>query len=300
MAIPMRPNRFPLFQVLLVVALVVSSDFLMAGAKDKPRKCILVFGAHADDVDEIAGGTLARYTAQGYQGIYVCVTNNTAGCNIEKAPGDKWGPKFSVSSSPQMYPVDALETNQIREEECRQAAAVYGAVPVFLNFSEPEILLGRKIVVYGSEEFLKYSPQAKHDVSLATRYGEDINIVVELLQKYQPEIIIIHTLGGEKLDHGNSAYLMYLAFKKAMSKGIAVGKLWMKVDGWFLDDTAQKTGRGKPDVHIDVKKYLKTKYEALNKHLSQNGGFGKNYVAKNKAQAKETIEEFITVIDNTH
>jgi LmbE family N-acetylglucosaminyl deacetylase len=284
----------------ILLLFVLSALAVMAGGAERPRKCILVFGAHADDVDEIAGGTLAKYIAQGYQGIYVCVTNNTAGCNIEKAPGDKWGPKFTVSNSPQTYPVDALETTQIREEESRQAAAVYGAIPVFLNFSEPEILLGRKIVVYGSEEFLKHSPHAKHDVSLATRYSDDLNIVVDLLQRYKPEIVIMHTLGGEKLDHGNSAYLMYLAFKRAMSKGIPVGKLWMRVDGWFLDGAAQKSGRGKPDVHIDVRKYLKTKYEALNKHLSQNGGFGKNYVAKNQVQPKEVIEEFITVLDNTH
>jgi hypothetical protein len=92
---------------------------------------------------------------------------------------------------------------------------------------------------------------------------------------------------------------MYLAYQKAISKGIAVGKLWMKVDGWLLDDLAQSNGRGTPDVHIDVKNYLKTKYEALDKHVSQNGGFGRKYVIRNQAQPKEVIEEFITAADNT-
>lgn len=36
-----------------------------ATQSEKPRKCILVFGAHADDVDEIAGGTFAKYIAIG-------------------------------------------------------------------------------------------------------------------------------------------------------------------------------------------------------------------------------------------
>src|SRR5512137_1812959 len=126
----------------ILLLIILAAHAAIAGGKEKPRKCIMVFGAHADDVDEIAGGTLAKYIAQGYQGVYVCVTNNTAGCNIEKAPGDKWGPKFTISSSPKTYPVDALETTQIREEESRRAAAVYGALPIFLNFSEPEILLG--------------------------------------------------------------------------------------------------------------------------------------------------------------
>jgi len=50
-----------------------------SGSKTKqPRKCILVFGAHADDVEQMGGGTLVKYMSEGYNGIYVCVTNNTA------------------------------------------------------------------------------------------------------------------------------------------------------------------------------------------------------------------------------
>ncbi len=296
----MRPNRFLLSHVCLVFFIALSTNILSAAGKDTPRKCIMVFGSHADDVEEIAGGTLAKYIAEGYQGIYVCVMNNTAGCLIEKAPGDKGGPNFSVSSSPRTYPVDALETHQIREVEARNAAAVLGATPVFLNFIEPEIWLGRKLTIFGTKEFQMFNPPGRKQVSLATRYSEDVDFVVGLLKEYQPEIIIIHTLGGEKLDHGNSAYLMYLAYQKAISKGIAVGKLWMKVDGWLLDDLAQNNGRGNRDVHIDVKNYLKTKYEALDKHVSQNGGFGRKYVIRNQAQPKEVIEEFITAGDNTH
>ena len=258
----------------------------------------MVFGAHADDVDEIAGGTFAKYIAMGFRGIYVCVTNNVAGCNLEKTPYFA-GSKFTISDSPFKYPVDGLETNQIRSEEARAAAAVYGAEPVFLDFGEPEVYFGRKLIIYGTQDFINYNPPGRRQINLATRYGEDVNIVFELLKKYQPEIVIIHTLGGEKLDHEGSAYMMYLAFTKAMEKNVPVGKLWMTVNGWLSDKTAQKNGRGKPDVHIEVKDYLITKYEALNKHVSQNGGFGREYVINNRTQPREIIEEFITVIDNT-
>jgi LmbE family N-acetylglucosaminyl deacetylase len=295
----MRLNRLILSLALLTALSVFSVNALSAADKGKPRKCILVFGAHADDVDEIAGGTLARYVAEGYQGVYVCVTNNLAGCLLERAPGDKWGPNFAVAISPHTYPIEALETHQIREIEARAAAAVYGATPVFLDFYEPELWEGRKLIIFGSKEYMRFNPPGRTQVSLATRYSRDVDVVVDLLKQYQPEIIIIHTLGGEKLDHGNSAYLMYLAYQKAISSGIPVGKLWMKVDGWLLDDVAQKTGRGKADVQVDVKNYLSTKYEALNKHISQNGGYGRNYVIRNQTQPKEVIEEFITVGDAT-
>jgi LmbE family N-acetylglucosaminyl deacetylase len=276
----------------------VGRNDAFAQEKIKPDKCIMVFGAHADDVDEIAGGTFAKYTASGYKGVYVCVTNNVAGCNIERTPFFK-GPRFTVSDSPMKYPVDGLETNQIRSEEARQAAAVYGADIVFLDFGEPEVFFGRKLIIYGTQDFLDYTSGWKRQINLATRYSEDVNVVFELVKKYRPEIVIIHTLGGEKLDHEGSAYMMYLAFTKAMDRNIPVGKLWMPVNGWLLDKTAQKNGRGKPDVRVDVKDYLKIKYEALNKHVSQNGGFGRQYVTENETQPRESVEEFITVIDNT-
>lgn len=270
------------------------------GENSKPRKCIMVFGAHADDVDEIAGGTFAKYTSAGYKGVYVSVTNNLAGCNIEKTP---WapGPKFTVSDSPFKYPCDALETQQIRSEEAKAAAAVYGADAVFLDFDEPEVFFGRKVIVYGTQDFLNYNPPGRRQINLATRYSDDVEVVVDLLKKYQPEIVIIHTLGGDKLDHEGSAYMMYLAFKKASARNIPVGKLWMvvDVDGWLNDKLARTTGRGKPDVQVNVEDFLKIKYEALNKHISQNGGLGKQYVTLNETQSKERIEEFITVIDNT-
>ena len=281
--------------ILLLLFFFYAGPALSQTAK---QKCIMVFGAHADDVDEIAGGTFARYIAMGYRGIYVSVTNNLAGCNIERTPWVE-GPRFTVSDSPFKYPVGGLETNQIRSEEARAAASVYGAEPVFLDFCEPEIYMGRKVIIYGTRDFLDYNPPGRRQINLATRYSEDVNVVYELLKKYEPEIVIIHTLGGEKLDHEGSAYMMYLAFKKAMSNNIPVGKLWMTINGWLLDETAQKNGRGKPDVHIDVKDYLHVKYKALDKHISQNGGSGRQYVLENKTQPKEKIEEFITVIDNT-
>jgi LmbE family N-acetylglucosaminyl deacetylase len=281
-----------------LMLVIIQTGFFMVQGQGKPRKCIMVFGAHADDVDEIAGGTFAKYISMGYEGVYVCVTNNLAGCNLERTPYFE-GPAFTVSNSPLEYPVGGLETRQIRSEEAIQAAKVYGAVPVFLDFCEPEIYLGRKLIIYATEDFMNYNPPGRRQINLATRYSEDVEVVVDLLKKYQPEIVITHTLGGEKLDHEGTAYMMYLAFTRAIDKNIPVGKLWMTVNGWLLDREAQRTGRGKPDVRIDVKDYLKTKYEALNKHISQNGGFGRDYVTENETQPKEVVEEFITVLDNT-
>lgn len=290
------------YHVLFLSLLSLTSEY--AYAQDKPQKCIMVFGAHADDVESLAGGTFAKYIAEGYLGVYVCMINNTAGCAIESIGGGTHAPEgknmlFSISSSPMTYPVDALETIQIRQEEARNAAEFYGAIPEFLNFSQPEFFLGRKLIIYGTKEFIGFDPPGRRQINLATRYDEDVELVFELLKKYKPEVVITHTLGGEKLDHEGTAYMMYLAFVQAIDEGIPVGKLLMTVNGWLTDIPALNNGKGKPDVKINVKKYLGTKYSALNKHLSQNGGFGREYVIGDGDQPKEVIEEFITVVDNT-
>jgi LmbE family N-acetylglucosaminyl deacetylase len=219
------------FTVLLILFFIIFNFSALGQEKIKPEKCILVFGSHADDVEEIAGGTFAKFIAEGYKGVYVCVMNNLSGNQIEKVPGNwdfiKGKLTAALTNSFQEYQVDALETSQIRQEEAIAAAKVFGAEPVFMNFCEPEIWLGRKLIIYGTDEFLKYNPPGRKHVSLATRYSADVNSVVDLLRKYKPEITIIHTLGGEKLDHGESGYLMYLAFSKAISQKIPVGKLWM-------------------------------------------------------------------------
>lgn len=282
-------------QRLMFLFTLLSFSIISAQENNKPRKCILVFGAHADDVESIAGGTFAKYIAMGYEGIYVGAINNLAGCSLERTPYFKGAPLFTISNSPHKYPVDALETSQIREEEALHAAAVFGATPVFLNFNEPWFSMGRKQIDYGTKQYLQFSPTGRRLISIATIVSADVNVVCDLLRKYQPEIVITHTLGGEKLDHGNAAYLIYLAFKKVMKEKVPVGKLWMPPRGWLSESY-----RGKPDVLIDVKDFLKTKYAAYDKHVSQNGGFGRDYVLSNRKKTyNDEVEEFITVIDNT-
>ncbi len=290
--------------LMVIVFLMVNACSLVAADKPgAPRKCIMVFGAHADDVEEMAGGTFAKYIAEGYQGVYVSVVKNYAGNTVEKAPGSfdfvKNKPTGRLSGSPGTYGVDALETAQMREEEALQAAKVFGAEPVFLNFREPEIMIGRKLAIYGSAEYINYDPPGGNHVSIATSISGDVDVVVDLLKKYQPEITIIHCLGGEKLDHAESAYLVYLAFTKAAAKGIPVGKLWMGRYGWLADSPAKNNGRGKTDVRIDITKYRDTKFRAWNKHLSQNGGDIEADLAANYPDWLRNVEEFITVIDNS-
>jgi LmbE family N-acetylglucosaminyl deacetylase len=133
-------NRLLKYILCLLAIPALTVNIVFSQPKERPRKCIMVFGAHADDVEPMAGGTFAKYISEGYEGIYVCVINNFAGCGIESVggattpPPEVKSPLFTVSDSPQSYPVDALETIQIRAAEAREAAAVFHSTPVFLDF----------------------------------------------------------------------------------------------------------------------------------------------------------------------
>jgi LmbE family N-acetylglucosaminyl deacetylase len=295
----MKENRLPKLLISVISLLLINVSLILAQGKVNPRKCIMVFGAHADDVEPMAGGTFAKFISEGYQGIYVCVINNFAGCGIESVgggttpPAGVTHPLFSISDSPQSYPVEALETIQIRQEEAKSAASVFNASPVFLDFREGIIWLGRKRCNLGSDEYHQYQPPGRQAVSLAEEESGNVEYLVDLLKKYSPEIVIIHTLGGDKHDHGNSAYIMYLAFLKAIEKGVPVGKLWMRPKGWLVGTEAKIKGIGKADVQVNVKKFIALKYEALNKHVSQKG------TVRKQTRPEEEIEEFITVLDNT-
>src|SRR5512133_3916775 len=106
----MKPERILIVISCGIALLLTGTDFISAQGTVNPKKCIMVFGAHADDVEPMAGGTFAKYIAEGYEGIYVCVINNFAGCGIESvgggtdAPPGVTRPLFSISDSPQSYP----------------------------------------------------------------------------------------------------------------------------------------------------------------------------------------------------
>jgi len=67
----MKQKRFLRAQWLMFLFILLSFNIISAQENNKPRKSILVFCAHADDVESIAGGTFAKYIAMGYEGIYV-------------------------------------------------------------------------------------------------------------------------------------------------------------------------------------------------------------------------------------
>lgn len=276
----------------LLLTLPVTARSEAAANRPQPdtRKCMMVIGAHADDVEgPLAGGTLAKYKDDGYELVYVMSTNNAAGCLLNRSLEGDTG--FTEKPVPHDYPVSALETIEIRNKEALDAAAFYGAQPVFLNFQESQFWPAyREVVNVGDPFYYQYAPPGRNVVSVSTRFSDAVGAVAGLLAKHRPEIVITHMTGGEKHDHGNTGYLVYLAFEKAMEKG-AVGQLWMTPRGWVAGPAWSK--RLAPYVKaVDVTPYVAHRHRALHIHVSQQGH--EKLVVE---PGKRYFERFLIVLD---
>src|SRR5947209_4100044 len=66
-----------------VTALLAGATVLAQAPASGPALRVIAFAAHPDDCDQKAGGTAAKWAAQGYQVKFVSVTNGDAGHQTE-------------------------------------------------------------------------------------------------------------------------------------------------------------------------------------------------------------------------
>ncbi|MFB3826285.1 MAG: PIG-L deacetylase family protein [Bryobacteraceae bacterium] len=235
---------------------------------------VMVVGAHCDDVELQMGGTLALLLRQGWKGVYVITTNNTAGNQMSAG-----------------FQVDGLETIQVRQEEGRRAAAVFGLEPHYLNLHEPVIYLGRKHTTMEDPEWGVYNVPGNGSVTSSPE-GKGLEMMTALLERYEPDLVIAHLL-SDKAEHGQTGDLVYRAFKRAAAKGTRVGQFWMPV-GRFLHYFQRV--RLKPDVSIDVTGDSPLVWQALQHHVSQNAA---GMTGMKPQPGKRRFEHFIVIVDNT-
>ncbi len=221
------------------------------------KKTIMAIGAHADDVEIRAGGTLARYHGMGYEVIYVLATNNTAGSSVSQT---------------------SLEHAAQRRNEALEGARVLHTKPIYLDFKET---LFEKA---GERERLGFQPvdlsdypewgRDKVPIVCAQDCDEAIEEVTALLCRHEPEIVLTHS-PTEKHEHWATCVLALRAFHRAR-ECVELGTLY----AWA--DSGSATVSTAPDFFVDVTDAVQTKYLALGKHESQ--GFGEMPDPPNRAR----------------
>jgi LmbE family N-acetylglucosaminyl deacetylase len=105
----------------------------------EPRR-LLAVGAHPDDIEFGAAGTIARWTEEGWDARYVIVTSGQRGVQDPRQDLGAFG--------------------RLREEEARAAAKVCGVDSVtFLGYMDAEVTYGPGLLKDLSREFRRHRPQ---------------------------------------------------------------------------------------------------------------------------------------------
>lgn len=221
------------------------------------NRSIMAVGAHADDHELQAGGTLAKYHDLGYEIHYVMATNNMSGswCKVETDGSVR-------ETTP---PHNIIRAQRIREAEA--GAKALGTKPIYLNHPQRHYIQadGAKVQLrYGSEppdEFARNIP------SILTAYEDQacLQQMVDLILDKNPEAILTHGMPMGNIEHVGTCFLVTHAYREAVEKGYQGMLLFWQDLGVNLFREAYSRW----DSFIDITAYWSRKLELSALHQSQ-------------------------------
>ena len=211
----------------------------------------MLFGAHADDIELQAAGTLLRLQERGYEAVYVMVTDNSSGALLDEDGAVMFrGP---------------AETQGVRHAETRAAATLLGVDPVHLHFKQRHFhdpVTDSRVVVGSDEYKLRSLSTSREPIVIASTVPACVTDVADLIAVYEPEFVLTHTLDVDP-EHRSTCDLVYQAFKEAAER-VELGSLY----AWG-PSSAGEIIPVEPDTLIDISPYMEAKVEAFLKHRSQ-------------------------------
>jgi len=233
------------------------------------KKSIVVIMAHADDIELGAGGTLAKYIADGYRALYGVLSRCNSGWTRSKEEGDRFLP--------------SREIVPIRRREAEAAAELFGAelyygdllekyhttadgTRIVPSFAGAQTTDGQPIdtddVPQGTLMAVAASAGGLSDVSPVTRE------ITDLLVAWEPELVIGQEIGNLNIDHLAAAQILAMAWRLAREKA-DIGPLWLPVPRPQTDASVFPVFE--PNRFVDVSQYEDTARAALACHKSQGG-----------------------------
>lgn len=137
---------------------------------------VLAFGAHPDDIEFQAAGTLAKYAKRGDEIFMAVATNGNIG-------------SFRMSKK---------EIAETRNKEARDAADILGAELIWMDFEDEFLLdneesrlkfidtvrIARPDIIFGPEPYNDYNPD--HDITGYLVFIARINSVIKLIETEHP------------------------------------------------------------------------------------------------------------------
>ena len=168
-------------------------------------KTVMFFGAHADDMEIRAAGTLRRFVEAGDRAISVMMTSNICGA-------------YADGVTDQYFSTGPAETQEIRHREAREAAQLLGVDLVFLDFRENSYFDGTRRVFFGTDGYDLGVAPGREPLVVAQYLEHCIEDVAGVLAAYAPETVITHSVGNCSAEHCAAAHLTHAAFQRARAR----------------------------------------------------------------------------------
>jgi LmbE family N-acetylglucosaminyl deacetylase len=204
------------------------------GTGDERRR-VLAVGAHPDDIEFGAGGTIARWADEGWDVRYVIVTSGQRGVQDARQDAEAFG--------------------RLREEEARAAAKVCGVTDVtFLGYMDSEVVYSRELQRDLSREFRRHRPQRLLTMSPEQILGDAFINHPDHRTVAQAALDVVLT-GGT-----TAAIFPELQLEEALPPWRGLEDIWLSAAG---------TG----SEVVDVTPYFERKLAALEAHASQLSQF---------------------------
>jgi len=218
-------------------------------------KRILIAMAHADDMEYYAGGTVAKFIAQGYEAVLLMLTNNICGADLDNDGN------YLQHEPEKVMPV--------RDQEMHEGARILGVDSIVqTGFKDGVYFDGDKPVWIGDKDYDMHHKSGHEPLAAAAANMNCIRRVQGVLEKYEPEIVITHNLTSG-FEHTCAAHLVNQAFRQAVKAGADLGSLWAPTHvrhcAWETDMRLFPS----PNIIIDVTDYWTQKVKAIRAHKSQ-------------------------------
>lgn len=170
------------------------------------NQALVAIGAHADDIELHAGGITAAWAESGRPVHFVMATNNMSGDLLP--PGDPHGKPYALGPA---------QTQEIRQREQADAAAVIGASLRHLNYPQRHYWTpqGRRSLDFSGvahDPFVAAS--TRPPLLIAAQKDDAINEVADLLVSLKPSVILTQTITDVDPEHHATASLVWQAYQR--------------------------------------------------------------------------------------
>jgi LmbE family N-acetylglucosaminyl deacetylase len=220
------------------------------------KQKVMAIGAHADDIEAIAGGTLAKALAQGYDIVYVMSTNNFSG------GWSRLKPDGTIESRSPPYD----EIMPQRKLEADAAARALGTTAIHLDYPQRHYTdkNGKQVKLRYGCPLPEGVPENVPTILDAYEDAASVKRMVDMILEHNPACIITLGMATTNIEHLATALLVVKSFWQAVEKGFRGALIQGREDYSAYGEINMRW-----DTFIDISDYLDKKMALLGMHSCQ-------------------------------